>query len=82
MDSQRSARAATYDLLVAARSKKSSGFWVANLNPGECGVKTGGPWGCTFDAGRNPDSCGTAKIDDKNDRLIVTADKSSPGRKS
>ena len=75
-------QAATYDLLVAARGKNSSGFWVANLDPGECGVKTGGPWGCTFDASRNPDSCGPAKIDDKNDSLIVTAEKSSPGRKS
>jgi hypothetical protein len=55
---------------------------VANLDPGECGVKTGGPWGCTFDASRNPDSCGPAKIDDKNDSLNVTAEKSSPGRKS
>src|SRR5262245_37604809 len=51
-----------------------SGFWVAELDKGECAMQAAGLWGCTFDAHGNDTACGAAVLDERNDDLtIVTA---------
>lgn len=51
-----------------------SGFWVASMDKGQCGIPANTLWGCKFDAAGNPTACGVATIDQKNeDLLIVTA---------
>jgi hypothetical protein len=69
---------ATYGVLVAAYGKDNprqrpagSGFWVADLDKGECGVQAVGLWGCKFDASGSTSACGAATLDEKNDDLIV-----------
>ena len=60
-----------------------SGFWLADLDKGECGAQGGATyaagnamWGCKFDAQGNETACGVAMLDEKNDELvIVTASK-------
>ena len=74
---------ATADLLVAAygtgnsgNKPVGSGFWVADLDKGECGAQAAATWGCKFDANGNSTACGVAVLDEKNDDLtIVTASK-------
>jgi anti-sigma factor RsiW len=74
---------ATAELLVAtnaagnARGRPAgSGFWVADLDKGECGSAQTGLWGCKFDATGTETACGVATIDDKTDDIvIVTASK-------
>jgi hypothetical protein len=68
------------DLLVAANGPGNSrgrppgsGFWVADLDKGECAAEAAGLWGCRFDGGGNPTACGTARVDARNDLIIVTA---------
>ena len=58
---------ATADLLVAAygtgnSSNKpvGSGFWVADLDKGDCGAQAAAMWGCKFDANGNSTACGIA----------------------
>jgi hypothetical protein len=71
------------DLLVAAyatgntRNKPvGSGFWVADLDKGDCGAQAAAIWGCKFDANGNSTACGVATLDEKNDDItIVTASK-------
>jgi len=53
-----------------------SGFWVAQMDKGQCGVPAGTTWGCKFDASGTATACGVATIDQKNnDLIIVTAQK-------
>jgi hypothetical protein len=74
---------ATAELLVAVNAAGNprkrpagSGFWVADLDAGECGAKAAALWGCKFDASGNETACGVAALDEKNDELtIVTASK-------
>lgn len=68
---------ATADLLVAANGEGSprrrpvgSGFWLADLGQGICGVEAAGLWGCKFDESGEPTECGAAEIDSKTDDLI------------
>lgn len=72
---------ATADLLVAANGEGSprhrsvgSGFWVADLGQGICGVEFAGLWGCKFDDSGEPTECGAAKIDSQNDDLIILSE--------
>jgi hypothetical protein len=52
---------------------EGSGFWVAGLEPGECGVPASGLWGCQFDKKGMATACGMATIDDQTaDITIVT----------
>ena len=74
----RSGATAMADLLVAAygadNSKNrpaGSGFWVVDLNQGQCGVETTALWGCKFDGGGDPIACGLSSIDARNDDLII-----------
>jgi hypothetical protein len=69
---------ASVDLLVAANGPDNprnrpigSGFWVADLDKDECGVEAAGLWGCKFDGGGDATECGAARIDAKNDDLIM-----------
>jgi hypothetical protein len=69
---------ATAELLVAtyadgnARKKPAgSGFWVADLDKGECGAQAAGLWGCKFDAKGTETACGAAVLDEKNDDLVI-----------
>jgi len=48
-----------------------SGFWVADLDAGECGAQAAGLWGCKFDAKGNETACGAAVLDAKNDDLTI-----------
>ena len=74
---------ATADLLVAAygtgnsgKKPVGSGFWVADLDKGDCGAQAAAMWGCKFDANGNSTACGIATLDEKNDDItIVTASK-------
>jgi hypothetical protein len=50
-----------------------SGFWVAAVDAGECGVAAAGLWGCRFDANGVETSCGMATLDEKNDELVIVA---------
>jgi hypothetical protein len=42
-----------------------SGWFVAELDAGECGVATSGLYGCKFDANGNATQCGVAELDDQ-----------------
>lgn len=74
---------ATADLLVVAygtgntgKKPVGSGFWVADLDKGDCGAQAAAVWGCKFDANGNSTACGVATLDEKNDDItIVTASK-------
>ena len=69
---------ATAELLVAtyaagnARKKPAgSGFWVADLDKGECAAQAAAMWGCKFDASGSETACGVATLDEKNDDLVI-----------
>jgi hypothetical protein len=71
---------ATGDLLVAVygtgntvNRPAGSGFWVADLDKGECGVQAAAMWGCKFDASGSDTACGIAVLDEKTDDLIIVA---------
>jgi hypothetical protein len=74
---------ATAELLVATNAAGNprkrpagSGFWLADLDKGECAAQAAGLWGCKFDATGNETACGVATLDEKSDDLvIVTASK-------
>jgi hypothetical protein len=69
---------ATAELLVATNAAGNprgrpagSGFWLADLDKGECGAQAAGLWGCKFDATGTETACGVAVLDDKNDDLVI-----------
>lgn len=71
---------ATAELLVATNGSDNprkrpagSGFWVADLDKGECGAQAAGLWGCKFDANGSETACGIAVLDEKNDDLVIAA---------
>jgi hypothetical protein len=71
----------TGELLVAVNGAGNkwgrpvgSGFWVASMDKGQCGIPAGTTWGCKFDASGTATACGVATIDQQNnDVTIVTA---------
>jgi hypothetical protein len=73
----------TGELLVAvngAGNKRGrpvgSGFWVASMDKGQCGVPAGTMWGCKFDATGTATACGVATVDQQNnDVILVTSQK-------
>ena len=74
----RNGATATAELLIAANaagnsSKRpaGSGFWVADLDKGECGAQAAVLWGCKFDAHGDDTACGVAALDEKNDDLVI-----------
>jgi len=69
---------ATADLLVAAyaagntaKKPAGSGFWVADLDKGECSAQVAGLFGCKFDATGTETACGIATLDEKHDDLVI-----------
>jgi hypothetical protein len=75
---------ASGDLLIAINADGNprkrptgSGFWLADLDAGECGVQAAALWGCRFDATGNETACGVAAIDEKNDDIVISAAKKS-----
>jgi hypothetical protein len=78
----RNGATATFDMLVASygagnafKKPAGSGFWIADLDAGECGAQAAGLWGCKFDAGGNATTCGVATLDEKSDDITVVAEK-------
>jgi hypothetical protein len=49
-----------------------SGWFVAELDAGECGVPTAGLYGCKFDADGNPTECGGAVVQEEADDVTIT----------
>ena len=69
---------ATAELLVATngagnprKKPAGSGFWLADLDKGECGAQAAALWGCKFDASGTETACGVAAIDEKNDDIVI-----------
>ena len=69
---------ATAELLVATfaagnpgKRPAGSGFWVADLDAGECGAQAAALWGCKFDANGSETACGLAALDEKTDELVI-----------
>ncbi len=48
-----------------------SGWWVSELNAGDCGVPTEGLYGCRFDAAGNNSDCGSATIQPEVQDVII-----------
>ncbi len=48
-----------------------SGWWVAELDAGECGVETAGVYGCRFDAEGNNSDCGSATVKSDQDDVVI-----------
>ena len=48
-----------------------SGFWLAAMDKGACGVRADALWGCKFDPSGNATACGVATLDQANDDLII-----------
>ena len=71
---------ATAELLIginaAGNPRKrpaGSGFWLADLDKGECGAQSAAMWGCKFDASGAETACGVATLDEKTDDLVIVA---------
>jgi hypothetical protein len=52
-----------------------SGWYLVNLNAGQCGVAKQGTFGCKFDAKGNSTECGAAVVNDKTGELDVVVAK-------
>jgi len=48
-----------------------SGFWVADLDKGECSAQADALWGCRFDAKGVETACGIVTLDEKNDDIVI-----------
>lgn len=49
-----------------------SGWWVSNLDAGECGVKNAGIYGCRFGADGLATECGSITVDEDTDDVTIT----------
>lgn len=51
-----------------------SGWYLVNLNAGQCAAKKSGTFGCKFDANGNPTECGAARVNNATGTIdVVTA---------
>jgi hypothetical protein len=48
-----------------------SGWYVVELDKGECGAGAAGVFGCRFDAKGNRTTCGAVAIDPRNDDIVI-----------
>ena len=71
----------TGELLVAVNGAGNtrgraagSGFWVASMDKGQCGIPAGSMWGCRFNASGTATACGVATIDQKNNDVIIVTE--------
>ena len=51
----------------------NSGWWVAEVDKGECGAESAGLVGCKFDGSGAYTSCGVAVIDAKTDSITIAS---------
>lgn len=51
----------------------NSGWWVAEVDKGECGAQSAGLVGCKFDGSGAYTSCGVAVIDGKTDDITIAS---------
>ena len=75
------------DLLIAQYGKGNtagrpagSGWWVAQLNAGECAAKADGLYGCKFNASGASTECGLAVIEEKKQDITIRAVKIAKDR--
>ena len=48
-----------------------SGWWVAELDEGECNVESAGIYGCHFDADGTNKDCGSATVQSESDDVVI-----------
>jgi hypothetical protein len=70
------------DILMALYAKGNkankpvgSGWYLVNLNAGQCAAKTAGTFGCKFDVNGNPTECGAAKVNNATGEIDVAVAK-------
>ena len=68
----------TGELLVAVNGSGNkrgrpagSGYWIASMDKGQCGVRADSLWGCKFDASGTATACGVATVDQKNNDIVL-----------
>jgi hypothetical protein len=54
------------------RKPAGSGWYVAELDKGECNAQAAALWGCRFDANANPTACGIVTAQVQDDIVIVS----------
>jgi hypothetical protein len=54
-----------------------SGWYLVNLNAGQCAAKKSGTFGCKFDANGNPTECGAAKVNNATGTIDVVVAKAA-----
>jgi hypothetical protein len=66
------------DILMALYAKGNrahkpvgSGWYMVNLNTGQCAAKKAGTFGCTFNASGAPTACGAATVNDATGEIDV-----------
>jgi hypothetical protein len=55
----------------AAGKPAGSGWYLVDMNAGQCGVKAQGLYGCRFDADGNPTACGVAVLDKTTREVMI-----------
>ena len=64
---------AVYAAGNAYNKPANSGWWVADVDKGECGSQSAGLVGCKFDGSGTYTSCGVAVIDGKTDDITIAS---------
>jgi hypothetical protein len=54
-----------------------SGWYLVNVNAGQCAAKRSGTFGCKFDANGNPTECGAAKVNNATGTIDVAVAKAT-----
>jgi hypothetical protein len=54
-----------------ANKRVGSGWYMVNLNAGQCVAKKAGTFGCKFDANGNATECGAATVNDATGEIDV-----------
>lgn len=62
---------ATYGNGNAAKRPSGSGWWMASLDAGECGMKTDTMYGCKFNPSGKNTACGIAELNNKTHDLMI-----------
>lgn len=60
-----------------ANKPVGSGWYLVNLNAGQCAAKKAGTFGCKFDANGNPTECGAATVNNATGEIDVVVAKSN-----
>lgn len=68
---------ATYGKSNTAKRPAGSGWWMASLDAGECGMKSDVLYGCKFDQSGKNTACGIGDLDEKTHELIIIETKTS-----